>query len=84
MPSTRERAFTTVAGPLEFYMNRPEWDKLREMMLGTGLWDAHQIGLTEMYFDLFGPVEREEDWYRKITTELYGDSRMLCLTNKQK
>lgn len=64
--------FTTVAGPLEFYMNKPNWDKLRDMMLGTGLWDAHQIGLTEMYFDLFGPVEREEDWYRKITTELYG------------
>ena len=63
--------FATCAGPLEFHMIRPEWESVREQMLKTGLWDAHLIGLTEMYFDLVSPREREDGWYEKVSRELY-------------
>ena len=64
--------FVTTAGPIEFYLTRPSYEAFRETMLATGLWDAHLIGLAAIYHDLISPAEREEGWYGKITTELYG------------
>lgn len=63
--------FATCAGPLEVHMARPEWEDFREQMLKTGLWDAHLIGLSEMYFDIVSPREREDGWYENISRELY-------------
>ena len=64
--------FLTTAGPLEFWIRRPQYEKVRTNMLRTRLWDAHLIGLSEMYFDLTGSKEREEGWYRKIAEDLCG------------
>ncbi len=63
--------FATPAGPVEIWIKKPDFARIREMLRGTGLWDAHLIGLSEMYFDLVPRSEREENWYRLIAEDLY-------------
>ena len=63
--------FATAAGPVEFFISKPAYEQVREMIRPLGLWDAHLIGLTEMYFDLVLRDEREPDWFRVTAEELY-------------
>ena len=63
--------FATTAGPVELWGNPVPFDKIRQSVRETSLWDGHLIGLSEMYFDLTVRDEREPDWYRKISEELY-------------
>ena len=69
--------FATTAGPVELWQNPVSFETVRQLAKHTSLWDAHLIGLSEMYFDLVLRDEREEDWYRKIAEELY----QLCPQN---
>ena len=62
--------FATPAGPIEFWIRRPEWSRLLELIRETSLWEAHRYGLAEMYPDLVSPERREDDWYRIIAEEL--------------
>ena len=67
----RGDGFATTAGPVELWGNPVPFDKIRQSVRETSLWDGHLIGLSEMYFDLTVRDEREPDWYRKISEELY-------------
>lgn len=67
----RGEGFATSAGPVEFWMEKPSYSRIGKLIAGTKLWDAHIIGLSEMYFDLVSPDEREKDWYPRIAEELY-------------
>ncbi len=67
----RGRDFAATAGPVEFFLTRPPYERIRSLIQETTLWDAHIIGLSEMYFDLVLRNEREENWYRLIAEELY-------------
>ena len=53
------------------WRNPVSFERIRELVRQTSLWDAHLIGLSEMYFDLTRRDERESDWYRKIAEELF-------------
>ncbi|WP_026508864.1 hypothetical protein [Butyrivibrio sp. MC2013] len=61
----------TPMGPVEIWPGPIDFDIIRKLAKGTSLWDAHMIGLSEMYFDLTSRDEREDDWYRKIAKELF-------------
>ena len=63
--------FAATAGPVEFIAARPSYERIRALLKETTLWDAHVIGLSEMYFDLVLRNEREEDWYRILAEDLY-------------
>ena len=63
--------FANCAGPLEVHMYRPEWGAIREQMLKTGLWNGHLIDLSEIYYDILHPNDREEGWHENIVRELY-------------
>ena len=67
----RGDGFATTAGPVELWRNPVSFERIRELVRQTSLWDAHLIGLSEMYFDLTRRDERESDWYRKIAEELF-------------
>lgn len=67
----RGEGFATPAGPVEFWMEKPSYSRIGELIAGTKLWDAHVIGLSEMYFDLVSRDEREKDWYPRVAEELY-------------
>ena len=62
--------FSSPAGPVEIWMEKPSMSELIRVMRSTTLWDSHLIGLTEMYFDLVGKKDRVDGWYRIITEEL--------------
>ncbi|MBQ1491969.1 MAG: hypothetical protein IIZ39_08405, partial [Blautia sp.] len=62
--------FATPAGPVEFSMGKIDFQRLEELMEHTTLWDAHLIGITEMYFDLVGRKERISDWYLRSSREI--------------
>lgn len=64
--------FASTAGPFEFFLRRPEWSRVKEMMHDTDIRDSHRIGLSEMYSDLVAPRQRDENWYGTITSELYS------------
>ena len=49
--------------------------EIRRLISATGLWNAHLVGLAEMYYDLFHKNEREENWYRTIGESLYRNCR---------
>ena len=63
--------FATTAGPVELWKNPVSFETVRQLAAKTMLWDAHRIGLSEMYFDLTVRDEREPDWYRTIAEEVY-------------
>ena len=67
----RGDGFATTAGPVELWQRPVSFERIRETALKTSLWDAHMIGLSEMYFDLTLRDEREPDWYGKIAEELF-------------
>ena len=67
----RGDGFATPAGPVEFLQAKPDSAKLMDLLNRTRLSEAHLMGLTDMYFDLYVRDERTEDWYRLISEELY-------------
>ena len=67
----RGDGFATTAGPVELWERPVPFERFRELARKTTLWDAHLIGLSEMYYDLTVRSEREPDWYRKIAEELF-------------
>ena len=66
----RGDGFAAPAGPVEMWMKRPVFSHLKEYMKNTSLYEAHMIGLSEMYYDLVHPDERRDNWYRIITEGL--------------
>lgn len=68
----RGEGFSTPAGPVELMLHRPKWQTLRATMNKTALWDAHLMGMSEMYCDLVPPGERAEGYYAAISAELSG------------
>lgn len=67
----RGDGFAAPAGPAEFWAARPALSGIRELIARTRLWDAHLIGLSEMFADLSTRDEREGGWYRMITEGCY-------------
>ena len=67
----RWKDFAAGAGPAEFWMAKPTYTRIQELIARTRLWDAHVMGLAEMYFDLVSREERAENWYERIAEELY-------------
>ncbi len=67
----RGNGFAAPAAPVEAFPNRLELARIREMVEKTDLWDAHLMGLADIYFDLIGRKDRKEDWYAVIGRELY-------------
>ena len=59
------------AGPVEMWIRDPGWDKIERMMKSTLLKDAHNIGIHEIYCDLFYPSARIENWYETASEELH-------------
>ncbi len=59
--------YITPAGPVEFWMGKPDFSTVEKLMNETRLWDAQLMGLTIMYDDLVRYNEREDGWYRAIT-----------------
>lgn len=64
--------YATPAGPAELWTAGTSYAKLRKMMDNTSLWNAHLIGLAEMYPDLVAKNERADGWYQTIAEGLYG------------
>ncbi|MBR6274237.1 MAG: hypothetical protein IKR27_04410 [Lachnospiraceae bacterium] len=62
--------YANPAGPVEFWMKKPEYEQIRGMIRGTNIRDAHLIGLSEMYMDLTHPDERPDGWYETLGREL--------------
>ena len=59
--------YITPAGPVEFWMGKPDFSTVEKLMNETRLWDAQLMGLTIMYEDLVNHHEREDGWYRAVT-----------------
>ena len=67
--------YAVPAGPAEMWMLGTGFPEIRRLISATGLWNAHLVGLAEMYYDLFHKNEREENWYRTIGESLYRNCR---------
>lgn len=67
----RGDGFAAPAGPVEFWEAKPEFERIRELVRETGIWNSHLMAMPEIYFDLTRREERVPDWYRLITQELY-------------
>ncbi|WP_029320767.1 hypothetical protein [Butyrivibrio sp. AE3004] len=76
--------FATTTGPVELWGNPISFERVRELSMKTGLWDAHMIGLSEMYFDLVLRDERESEWYRKIAEEVFRIYPGNVVTNERR
>ena len=63
--------FSTPEGPVEAFKDKPSLVKLRELTHSTKLWDAHLMGLSDIYSDLIPRNLRKENWYSLIAGELY-------------
>ncbi len=77
----RGGGFATTAGPAEFWRDPVPFERIRKLVRETSLWDAHMIGLSEMYFDLTVSREREPDWYRRIAEDnyrTYPENAVVC------
>ena len=59
------------AGPVEFIMQPIAYDEFKRQTESVSMYDAHLLGLCEMYYDLIPGNERSKDWYRHITTGNY-------------
>ena len=64
--------YATTAGPVEMLMTGCNLSFLKSSIEKTTLWNAHMIGLHEMYPDLTVKNERKPDWYKTAAQELFG------------
>ena len=67
----RGQGFAVPFGPVEAFGNRLSLARARETALRTPLWDAHLMGLSDIYFDLVPRSRRAENWYQDIARQLY-------------
>ncbi len=61
------------AGPVEMWIAGTDYAMIEKLVANTKLWDAHRIGLQEMYPDLVDKKERDPEWCKVITGELYKE-----------
>lgn len=63
--------YATCAGPVEMLMAGCSFSKISELVESTSVWQAHIVGLHEMYPDLTSKSERPVNWYESVARELY-------------
>ncbi len=61
------------AGPVEMWIGETDFYRIEELLRRTSLWDAHRIGLQEMYPDLVEKKDRDPNWCETVTKELYKE-----------
>lgn len=61
------------AGPVEMWMADIDFPRIEELVKRTTLWDSHRIGLQEMYPDLVDKKDRDVDWCKVVTKELFKE-----------
>lgn len=59
--------YITPAGPVEFWISKPDFNYIESLINKTRLWDSQIMGLTTMYEDIINTHERENNWYKTIT-----------------